>query len=452
MSAPEQHEVVVIGAGLAGLHAALQLQDLGRDVVVVEAQQRSGGRIHSMRQLGSNAEAGGTFIGAGYKRVFSIAERFGIRLIDVTPLLEFFREQDLCVGEEIIRQSQWATHRLNPFPEADREIMPWNYHRVLTMRENPLPEPGSWLEPEFAHLDISMHEWMRSLGLDERAIEYGYNINCSFGRDADDVSALLLLLRGAFSRAQRRDAPPGVIGFTVENGVQRIPDAMAQALDVPVRFDHEVVAIEHDATGVDVVCGNGRRLRAAYVICTLPPGILRGIALQPELDALQRKAIASLPSQPVTQIYLAPTAEFWLDDGYAPSLFTDSKAGMVAAVRDGTDPSRITHLTAWIMGPNAAALDRLPPQAAGQAVIAEIERLRPAAAGRLEWIGQQSWGADAFAAGAWVYFRPGQIREFAHSLGKPQGRLHFAGEHLAASARGMEGALESAEAAVAAIS
>ena len=124
---------------------------------------------------------------------------------------------------------------------------------------------------------------------------------------------------------------------------------------------------------------------------------------------------------------------------------------MVAAVRDGNDPTRISHLTAWIMGPHAAALDELSPAEAGKAVITEIERLRPAAAGQLEWIDQQSWGADPCAAGAWVYFRPGQIREFAHILGQPSGRLHFCGEHLAVSARGMEGALEAAENAVQAL-
>ncbi|MGD8809124.1 MAG: NAD(P)/FAD-dependent oxidoreductase [Gammaproteobacteria bacterium] len=448
---PERHDVIVIGAGLAGLHAALLLQESGHDVIVVEAQQRSGGRIHSMRQLGSNAEAGGTFIGAGYRRVFAIAERFGIRLIDVTPLLEFFREQDLCLGDEIIRQADWPTHPRNPFPENDREIMPWNFHRVLTMRENPLPEPGAWLDPEYARYDISMREWMLSLGLDERTVSLGYDINSSFGTDASDVSALLLLLRGAFSKAQRKDAPEGVIGFTVENGVQRLPDAMAQALYEPVRFDHAVNAIEQDASGIEVHCANGRRLRAAHVICTLPPGVLRNVAMQPGIEPRQQLAIATIPSQPVTQIYLAPKKAFWHDDGYAASLFTDSKAGMVAAVRDGTDPSRITHLTAWIMGPHAAALDRLTPEAAAQAVIAEIERLRPAAKGQLEWLGQQSWGTDPHAGGAWVYFRPGQIREFAGLLGRAHGRLHFAGEHLAASARGMEGALESAEAAVAAL-
>ncbi|MGD2167926.1 MAG: FAD-dependent oxidoreductase, partial [Gammaproteobacteria bacterium] len=252
-------------------------------------------------------------------------------------------------------------------------------------------------------------------------------------------------------KAQRKDAPAGVIGFTVENGVQRIPDAMAEALGDTVRFDHAVVSIAQDKADVEVRCANGQVLRCEQAVCSIPPGALQRIALTPALDPAQQHAIASIPSQPVTQIYLAPTREFWRDDGYAPSLFTDSKAGMVAAVRDGTDPNRITHLTAWIMGPNAAALDALEPDAAGRVVISEIERLRPAAKGCLEWIGQQSWGADAWAAGAWVYFRPGQIREFAHMIGRAHGRVQFCGEHLAISARGMEGALESAEAAVAAI-
>ena len=90
-------DVIVVGAGLAGLAAATKLEAQGLDVLVLEAQQRVGGRIHSMRQLGSG-EAGGTYIGAGYERVIAAASRHGVPLVDVTPVLQFFREQDLVLG------------------------------------------------------------------------------------------------------------------------------------------------------------------------------------------------------------------------------------------------------------------------------------------------------------------------------------------------------------------
>ena len=134
MTSPDR-DVVVVGAGLAGLHAALTLEAAGASVLVLEAQRRVGGRIHSMTQRGGTTEAGGTYMGAGYTRVIAAAEQHGIELVDVTPVLEFFREQDLAWRGEIIRQQDWPTHPANDFPAADKHHMPWNYHRVLTMRE-----------------------------------------------------------------------------------------------------------------------------------------------------------------------------------------------------------------------------------------------------------------------------------------------------------------------------
>ena len=183
----------------------------------------------------------------------------------------------------------------------------------------------------------------------------------------------------------------------------------------------------------------------------MPPPALRRIPIEPKLPPLQADAIATLPSQPLTQVYLAPRSRFWEQDGYAASLFTDTRAGMLAAARNRDDPAEVTSLTAWITGDNAAALDRLPADDAGRSVIAAIETLRPSAKGQLELIGMHSWGADAYARGAWAYFRPGQVTRFAAVLGRAHGRLRFCGEHLATASRGMEGAMESAEEAAAAI-
>jgi monoamine oxidase len=437
-------DVIVIGAGLAGLAAAAKLEAAGLEVLVLEAQRRVGGRIHSMRQLGLG-EAGGTYIGAGYARVIAAAERHGVPLVDVTPVLEFFREQDLVLGERMIRQSEWPTDPANPFPAADKAQMPWNYHRVLTIRDNPLGAPRDWLDPRFAHLDVSAHDWLRSLGLSERAIALAYGINPSFGRDADDVSALLLLFRGAFSKAQRALAPKDSVGFTARDGVQRIPEAMALALAGGVELGRPVVSISLEREHATVRCADSTRFRARHVIASVPLGVLRKIAIDPALPARQAEAFTRLPSQPLTQVYLAPKSPFWERDGYAPSLFTDSRAGMIAAARNGANPKEVTTLTAWVTGDAAATLDQLPPAAAGRAVIDEIARIRPASTGELEFVALHSWGADPYAGGAWAYFRPGDVTRFAGIIGRAHGRLHFCGEHLALENRGMEGAMESGE-------
>ena len=445
MTADRRRDVLVVGAGLAGLAAALRLQESGCDVEVLEAKPRVGGRIRSIRRGDGVEEAGGTTIGGAYRRVIDAAARYGEELIDATPMLAFFREQDLVLRGEIIRQSEWPTHPANPFPVPDKALLPWNFARVLTARENPLREPGSWLEPRSAHLDVSMHQWMTGLGLDNETVALGYGLNTSYGHDAHDVSALMMLARAAFSTAQRRQVPEGVVGYTVRGGAQRIPDAMAKALVNEVRFGRAVAGIEDEGSEVSVHCVDGSRYRADRVVCALPFPALRKIALRPALAGRQAEAVAGLPSQPMTQFYFAARSSFWEHDGCAPSLFTDGLAGMVAASRRGEDPEQVTGLTAWVMGRNARRLDALSSENAAALVVDWIESVRPAARGQLDYVGRRSWAADPFAGGGWAYFHPGQITRFGSVMSAPHGRLHFCGEHLARIDRGMEGAMESGE-------
>ena len=465
MTTVHRCEAVVIGAGLAGLNAAVHLQDAGVDVCVIEAQDRVGGRVRSMRELGGNLEAGGTYIGAGYRRVISAASRHDVKLTDVTPTLKFFREQDLVLAGAIIRQSEWPDHPANPFPDSDKALMPWTFGRILTARDNSLEEPQDWLDPAQAGNDVSMYEWMRGLGLSDEAIRLGYGINVSYGEDAHDVSALQLLFRAAFSKAQKglsgtaatlpsggtgasrspATSSTGAVGYTAADGVQRIPEAMAESFDHAVHFRRVVTQIEDDGRRITIRCEDGTAYRAAYVVCALPFAVLRGIVIDPPLSGNQREAVSNLPSQFMTQLYFAHKSEFWEADRFAPSVFTDTAAGMFSAIRNGSDPTEITGFSAWAMGRNAARLDAQSPEAAGARVISEIEAVRPAARGQLQFIGRQSWGADPFARGAWAYFRPGQIARFAAAMGTPHGRIRFCGEHLALANRGMEGAMESGE-------
>ncbi len=445
MTTSPLHDVIVIGAGLSGLNAALHLEAGGARVQVIEARNQVGGRIQSMLQVGHPQEAGGTYIGAGYQRLAAIIKRSGLELVDVTPMLAFFREQDLVLDGELIRQSDWPEHPRNSFPESRRALMPWAFSRVMAMEENPLPSPGHWSDPKFECHDGSVENWLAGLGLSPSAIGLAYDLNPSFGDNASDISALFLFFRAAFSLAQRKSAPAGVMGYTVRDGMQKIPEAMTQLLQGEVHFNRPVKAITSSSDCVEVRCNDGAIYRGRQVVCSLPPGPLRNVAFDPPLPTNQASALQSLGSQPVTQFYFSHRSSFWEDDGYAPSMYTDGPAGMVAAARNGSDPREITSFTAWVMGPKARQLDLLQEADAARAVLGAIETVRPAAKGQLDYVGCKAWGQDSYAGGAWAYFKPGQISRFASELATPHERIHFCGEHLARSARGMEGAMETGE-------
>ena len=445
MSAARRADVVVIGAGLSGLTAALRLQEAGLRVQVLEARRRVGGRVHAVGTSFESMESGGTTVGAGYRRVIAAARRHGVRLVDATPRLRFFREQELVLNGELIRRSAWPAHPANPFPEPDRSVPPWRFSRVLTARENPLARPEEWLDPAQAAHDVSMEAWLKARGLGEAAIRLGFGLNPAYGRDAADVSALLLFFRAAFSAGQRRAAPEGVVGFNLEGGAARLPERMAAALDRPVRLGSEVRRIEEDGRGVTVGCVDGAAHRANRVVCSLPFPVLREVALDPPLRGRQAEAVAGLSSQPVTQLHFRARSRFWEADGLAPSLFTDGPAGMFAAVRAEGDAGEVEGFTAWVMGARAEALDALPPPEAAARVIRAVESVRPAARGQLKFVAVKRWAADPFARGAWATFRPGQVTRFGAAMRAPRGRVHFCGEHLAEANRGMEGAMESGE-------
>ncbi len=444
--ARNQSKVLVIGAGLSGLAAAGLLQEAGLDVQVIEGRNRTGGRVESIRTIPGNPEAGGTAFGPGYARLVDTAKTHGVDLIDITPVTPFFFERQLVIDDEFISRQDWPTHPRNPFPAAAKDQLPWMYLPILLGRANPLETSDAWLAPGHADLDISLHDYLQSLGQTDETIRIAYDMNPSWGSSSYDVSALMALSAYFFSGMQRRLAASSkIMGYTARGGNQAIPEAMAAALHNEVRLNQPVVGIRSDAGGAEVHCADGTVYRADRVICSVPCAVLKRIRIDPMLRGEQARAVNTLESQVINQVHMIAKKPFWEDDGLTPNMFTDSLCGMVLAEHKGSRPADVTSLTAWIRGPNAAWMDQVDERAAVAAVVADIERLRPAAKGRLEVAAYKSWYRDPFAAGDWAVWQPGQITQFARHVATPHERIHFCGEHTAVSNRGMEGAMESGE-------
>jgi monoamine oxidase len=444
LHAQNKSEVVLIGAGLAGLNAALLLEEAGVDVRIIEGRDRVGGRVLSHRNVPGNPESGGTSFGPGYARLVSAARNYGVGLVDITPTIPFFFKRELALGGAIIPASAWPTHPRNPFPADARETMPWMFLPPFVAKNNPLKSVEDWLSPRSAKLDISLHQWLTEKGLSERIIDLTYNTSPSHGNTAHDVSALMVLFAAMFQDLQRQLSGK-TAGYTAKGGNLAIPEAMAAALKTEVQFGKDVTGIRTAEDGTEVQCADGTVYKADYVICSVPFSVLRRVQIDPIVTGPQGLAIRTLQSQAITQLHIVPKTRFWEKDGLNPNMFTDGLPGMVLAEHKGEKPEDITSLTVWVRGHQAIRLDELEQKAATSAVVKSIEKLRPAARGQLEVRAFKSWSRDPFSGGDWAVWQPGQVNAFASAVAQPHGRIYFCGEHTAQANRGMEGAMESGE-------
>jgi monoamine oxidase len=440
LRAQNSSDVIVIGAGISGLNAALLLEEFGASVTVLEARNRIGGRVLSFKNVPGHPEAGANSMLGGYGRMLDICQRLDIKLRDYRPRRGPGAE--VALRGRVIPKSEWPTSPLNLMPAADRERIPQGYMFKLIGEHNPLATSDDWIDPESAKHDEPVYELLTRIGLSNAAIDLIYNTNLGYGTSAHDSSALMWYFVQLWFRAQSEIAP---IDMAAIGGNQLIPEAMAAALQGDVRLNKTVRGIRTTGDGVEVHCQDGSVFRGKRVISSMPLPPTRWVKFDPALPATKMQGIRSVPSVKITQVHLVPKAPFWEEDGLAPSMWTDSFAGQIIAGRFGEDPKEVTNITAWARSFQALHLDRLGEKAASELVVSEIEKLRPAAKGKLEVAGFKSWQLDPFAGGDWVYWRPGQISQFLLALGEPAGRLHFCGEHTALSNRGLEGAMESGE-------
>lgn len=442
LRAQNKTDVVVIGAGLSGLNAAMLLEEQGFSVQVIEGRDRIGGRLHSLHHIPGSPEAGGNTIGTGYGRMVDILDRLNIPHMNVMPRALKYPFELYLEGEHITGE-QWKSHPKNILPDQFKAFPPWVSGPALMGQTNPLDSFEDWYDPKSAKYDISVYQVLKDLGLNDAQIKLAFELNISYGTSAHDVSALMMWFTDGWFKSMGSEGPP--VQWAAVGGNMNIPEAMAATLSREVHLGKEVVGIRTFNDGAEVVCDDGTTYRGDYVVCSLPMPVLRYVKMDPILTGPQAKAIDTVPYFPMTQVHFTASEPFWEADGKSPRMWTDTVAGHVIANMHDPDNDDITSFTAWARGFTAMRLDQIDQQEAQAWVISEVERIRPAAKGKIEAHYIKSWMRDPFAGGDYAIWGPGQVTEFINEVGKPHGRIHFCGEHTALSNRGMEAAMESGE-------
>lgn len=430
-------DVIIVGAGLAGLTAALELHAAGREVVVLEARPRVGGRVCSVQTSAGNVvDLGAQWIGPGQQRMYELARRYQL------PLAETHR-----AGKNLFElggRSYVTAREYPPLPLAALlDVAQLGLRLDRAARKLPA-EP--WRARNASQLDEqSAQHWIEATAFTARGGAFWSAFaELSMCVEPSSSTALDLLQQvrtfGSLSRVGTAEHD------FFRSGAQAVVRGMAQELSGKIELGAPVRRIEHGSSGVHVNTDRGS-WRARRLIVSVPLPLVSQIDFAPALPDPRRELSVRVLRGRVLKTALVFERAYWRDDGY--SGVAVCQTGPVGTLIDGGGPEGAPGtLVALSAARHADQLAALSPAERRAAVLAHVRRCFPCLAQRapLEYL-EHDWSADEWSGGGYAArFGPGAWSAGGSALRAPVGPLRWAGTETASEWRSyMEGAVQSGE-------
>ena len=428
-------EALVIGAGYAGLSAARELSGAGRDVLVVEARDRVGGRVWTQSTAtGAVVDHGGQWIGPGQDLFQKLADECGAETFPT-----------FTTGEGVEwRAGQRATYA-GLVPTSDPAAAADGIEAIfdLDLAAGQVPLAAPWEAPDARALDEqTLGSWLAAhvTSAGARAIITAA-VKSIFGTEPGELSLLFTLfyLHSGGGLMNLARTTNGAQERRFRTGAQHCALQLAAALGDRLLLSSPVTGVAHGPDGVvATVAGPGPggdagtwRVRARRAVVALPPALSVRMDWSPPLPGLRDQLSMRAPMGSVTKIHAVYDRPFWRDDGLNGQVVSDE--GAVQVTFDDSPPDG-SHgiILGFVAGSECRALDGCTPAERAQVAVADLVRyFGPRARSPLEVV-EQHWPAEPYTRGGPVaVFSPGLLTDFGTALRQPVGPVHWAGTETA---------------------
>jgi len=446
-------EVVVVGAGLAGLSAARELEKLGVDVAVVEARDRVGGRtLNEPIGDGQIVELGGQWVGPGQDAVLALIDELGLETFPT-----WVEGRNVFERKGRITTYGGTIPKVNPLSLAEVGMALRKIDRMAARVDVERP----WTQAELADWDAeTFATWMRRNTRTGAARDMlRLAIEAVWAAEPEDVSLLhaLFYVRSAGSLELLLDTEGGAQEARVVGGTQLISERMALQLEGPILLGRPVRRIRWGQVPGDVPAGvpeigpnsvtveaDGLTVAAKAAVVALPPALAGRLEYDPVLPARRDGLTQRMVQGTVVKCHAIYDEPFWRAEGLSGQ--ATSADGPVSVTFDNSPPSgRPGVLLAFLEGNAARRATDLHPDQRREMVLDGLMRLFGPRAGRPERFVDKAWAADEYSRGCYGGYLPtGAWLTYGEALRAPVGPIHWAGAETAVRWAGyMDGAVTS---------